>query len=185
MNGIVERPEPSTEIAPEDVERWYWTVAELRQIARDLGVPTGGRKAELAARVRAALAGESLPRPESRHRARLEGELTRDTVIPDGVVLSRHLRDWFVSELGEGFRADRHLRDFLRNGTGRNLGEAADHYRATRDAPPAEIEPQFELNRFTRLWWKANPSGSREELNRAWREYREAPAELRRPPGEK
>ena len=183
--GTPRRPEPSSSLEPGDIERWYWTQVELRQIARDLGVSTGGRKAELAARVRAALAGESLPRPESRHRARLEGELTRDTVIPDGVVLSRHLRDWFVSELGEGFRADRHLRDFLRNGTGRNLGEAADHYRATRDAPPAEIEPQFELNRFTRLWWKANPSGSREELNRAWREYREAPAELRRPPGEK
>jgi len=180
--GAPRRPEPSSSLDPGDIDRWYWTQVELRQIARDLGVPTGGRKAELATRVRAALAGEPLPDSSARPRTRLEGELTRDTVIPDGVVLSRHLRDWFASELGPGFRADRHLRDFLRSGAGRTLGEAADQYRATRDSPPQEIESQFELNRFTRAWWKANPDGSREDLIAAWREYRDTPRELREMP---
>ena len=177
------RPEPSASLELGDLERWYWTRAELSAIASELGIPTGGRKAELAARVRAALAGEPLPKAESRRRARLEGELTRGTVIPDGVVLSRHLREWFEGELGPGFRADRHLRDFLRNGAGRTLGEAANHYRETRDAPPGEIESQFELNRFTRLWWEANPGGTREELLEAWRLYRESPVESRILPG--
>lgn len=175
------RPPPSSSLEPGDIDRWYWTQLELRQIARELGVSTAGRKAELAARVRAALAGEPLPRSESRRRTRLEGELSRDTVIPDGVVLGRNLREWFETELGQGFRADRHLRSFLRDGAGKTLGDAADHYRATRDAPPAEIEPQFELNRFTRLWWEANPDGTREELVAAWREYRATPRERRRP----
>jgi len=176
------RPEPSASLEPGEIERWYWTVAELRVIARDLGVPTGGRKAELAARVEAALGGEPLPQARRQRRSRLEGELTRETLIPEGVVLSRHLRQWFERELGPDFRADRHLRAFLREGAGRTLGEAADHYRATRDAPVGEIQPQFELNRFTRLWWEANPDGTREALLEAWREYRDSPVELRRPP---
>lgn len=115
---------------------------------------------------------------------RLEGKLNRQTVIPEGLVLSRHLREWFEAELGPGFRFDRHLREFLRDGAGRNLGDAVDHYRATRDAEPGEIEPQFELNRFTRLWWQENPRGTREDLERAWRSYRDAPAESRRISGE-
>lgn len=94
-------------------------------------------------------------------------------------MLSRHLREWFEAELGPGFRSDRHLREFLRGGAGRTLGEAADHYLATRDAPQAEIEPQLELNRFTRAWWAANPHGTREQLLEAWREYRDTPVELR------
>lgn len=109
--------------------------------------------------------------------------MTRETVIPEGVVLSRHLREWFEVELGPGFRASRHLREFLRTGAGKTLGDAVEHYLSTRNAPSAGIEPQFELNRFTRLWWEANPDGTREELSRAWREYRETPVELRRPPG--
>lgn len=177
------RPEPSASLAPGEIDRWYWTQAELRGIARELGIPTGGRKAELAARVRAVLAGESPPRTSRKPRSRLEGELTRETVIPEGVVLSRHLREWFENELGTGFRADRHLRDFLRDGAGRTLGEAADHYRATRGLPAGEIEPQFEFNRFTRLWWEANPGGTREELIESWRRYRGSPVESRRPPG--
>ncbi len=177
------RPEPSSDLDATEFERWYWTQAELRQIARGLGISTAGRKDELAARVSAALAGRPLPERAPRRRSRLEGPLSRETVIPDGVVLSRNLREWFEGEVGADFRADRHLREFLHDGAGRTLGEAVDHYRATRDRPPSEIESQFELNRFTRRWWKANPGGTRAQLLEAWRVYRETPVERRLPPG--
>ena len=131
------------------------------------------------ARIEAALAGEPLPESPKKKRSRLEGDLSRETVIPEGIVLSRHLRTWFEVELGPGFRSDRHLREFLRTGAGKTLGDAVDHYLATRDSGLGEIDPQFELNRFTRLWWKANPDGSREDLKRAWIEYRATPAENR------
>jgi hypothetical protein len=135
------------------------------------------------ARIEAELAGEPLPERPMQKRTRLEGGLSRKTVIPEGVVLSRHLREWFEAELGPGFRSDRRLREFLRTGAGKTLGDAVDQYLATRDSGPVEIEPQFELNRFTRLWWEANPDGTREELREAWRQYRDTPAELRQPPG--
>lgn len=164
------------------MKRWYWTRVELACIARELGISTSGSKDDLAARVEAALAGRPLPEKTTGKRCRLDGDLTRETVIPEGVVLSRHLREWFEIELGPRFRFDRHLREFLRKGGGRTLGEAADHYRETRDAGPSAIESQFELNRFTRLWWKANPNGMREDLKRAWSEYRDTPADQRKTP---
>ena len=151
-------------------------------MAREAGVSTSGNKAELAARVEAALAGRPLPEVKRRKRTRLEGELTRETVIPEGVVLSRHLREWFESVLGPSFRSDRHLREFLRDGAGRTLGDAVDHYRATRASEPSEIEPQFELNRFARVWWQEHPEGSRAELMEAWRSYRNTPVNRRRMP---
>jgi hypothetical protein len=175
------RPEPSPDLDKAEFERWYWTQAELRQIARGLGISTGGRKDELAARVSAALAGRPLPKEAPRRRSRLEGPLSRETVIPEGLILSRNLREWFEGEVGADFRADRRLREFLQEGAGKTLGEAVDHYRATRDQPLSEIESQFELNRFTRRWWKANPGGTRAQLLEAWRLYRETPVE-RRPP---
>jgi hypothetical protein len=176
------RPEPSPDLDKAEFERWYWTQAELRQIARGLGISTGGRKDELAARVSAALAGRPLPKEAPRRRSRLEGPLSRETVIPEGLILSRNLREWFEGEVGADFRADRHLREFLQEGAGKTLGEAVDHYRATRDQPLSEIESQFELNRFTRRWWKANPGGTRAQLLEAWRLYRETPVERRPPP---
>jgi hypothetical protein len=111
------------------------------------------------------------------------GDLTRDTVLPEGVVLSRQLRDWFEAELGPGFRADGHLRKFLSEGAGLTLGDAADHWRETRGVPAGEIGEQFELNRFIREWWKANPDGTRDELREAWLEYRSTPTGARSMPG--
>jgi hypothetical protein len=95
------------------------------------------------------------------------------------VVLSRELRDWFAAEIGPQFHSDQHMRDFMRQGSGRTLGDAVDHWYATRDAPRPEISGQFELNRFTRDWRAGNPDGTREELLAAWAQYRDTPADER------
>lgn len=167
-------------MAAAEFSRWYWTVAELRPFAQTLGVSSAGVKAELSARIAAALRGERpQASPSSTRRARLEPPFTRATIIPAGVVLSRQLRDWFVAEIGPQFHSDQHMRDFMRAGAGQTLGEAVDHWYATRDAPRPEIGAQFELNRFTRQWRAANPGGSHAELLTAWAQYRATPADER------
>lgn len=170
-------------MAAAEFSRWYWTVAELRPFARALGVSSVGVKADLSSRIAAALRGDTPP-PAARGpaRQRLAPPFTRATVIPAGVVLSRELREWFVSEIGPQFHADQHMRDFLRAGAGNTLGDAVDHWYATRDAPRPQIGAQFELNRFTRAWRVANPGGSREELLAAWAQYRASPADQRHSP---
>lgn len=177
------RPPLSPQMTTAEFRRWYWTVAELRPFARLLGITSTGVKAELSARIAAKLSGQTSPPSPTRARARLQPPLTEDTVIPEDVVLSRDLRDWFTTQIGPGFHSDQHMRDFMRNGAGRTLGDAVAHWYATRDAPPPVIGAQFELNRFTRAWHAANPGGTAADLKRAWQEYRNTPVDEREVPG--
>ena len=174
-----DRPQPTGELSAQDFVRWYWTKTELVAFARSLGLSAGGSKIELTDRIRARLAGEPPPVDGVAVRTRLTGPLTADTVIPPGVVLSQVLRDWFTQQVGPSFRFNESLRQFLANGSGRTLGEAVDHYLATRGLPTADIAPQFEYNRFVRSWRAANPGGSGEQMRQAWWEYRSAPTDRR------
>jgi hypothetical protein len=170
-----ERPLGSDALSAQEFVRWYWTKAELIAFARALGVPAGGSKIELTDRIRAHLAGEPPPANAASVRTRLSGPLTATTVIPPGVVLSQALRDWFTEQVGPSFRFNESLRQFLANGSGRTLGEARDHYVATRGLPTTDIAPQFEYNRFVRAWRADHPDGSGEQMRQAWWEHRSTP----------
>jgi hypothetical protein len=71
------------------------------------------------------------------------------------------------------------MRAFIEKGAGRTLGDAIDHWHASRRLEPGEISSQFELNRFTRQWHADHPAGERHELAAAWREYRSLPTDAR------
>ena len=64
----------------------------------------------------------------------------------------------------------------------RTLGEAVEHWHATRSAQRPAIGPQFELNRFSRAWHRAHPGGSRADLLAAWSSYRSLPVDARPAP---
>jgi len=175
------RPEIITLKRSEDLRRWYWLKSELIALARHLGIHTGGGKDDLTERIAAKLDGKTLtptkaPRPSG---PQLTGTLKRTTVIPSGQRLTQTLRDFFASELGPDFRFDGHMRQFMAQGAGKTLGEALEHWKATRNAPPSDIGAQFELNRFTRQWFKNHPDGSRQEMLTAWEEYRRLPIDAR------
>ena len=173
------RPALTPSLGAEEFSRWYWTTAELAAFAGELGVARRGPKAALTERIRARLAGEQIPTPPPVRRHRLVPPLSRATVIPEGLVLSRGLRDWFIAEVGPGFRANEALRRFLAEGSGRTLGDALDCYLATRDVPAPAIGEQFEYNAFVRAWWERNPGGTTEALRSAWARWRATPADER------
>ena len=70
------------------------------------------------------------------------------------------------------------MRAFIAAG-GRTLGDAVDHWYATRHRGPQEIEPQFELNRFGRAWRVAHPGSTHTEMLAAWADHRALPVEER------
>ena len=175
------RPDPGPELTGTELQRWYWTKAELTDLARTLGVSTSGSKIELTDRLAATLDGLPLPASQMprKHRSRqLAGPVSRDTVIPEGQRSSQVLRTFFETEIGSSFRFDRAMREFIANNAGATLGEAVDHWHATR-GKEYEIEPQFELNRFTRRWYAENPGGTRQQLDEAWQRYRSLPRDAR------
>ncbi|WP_406470739.1 SAP domain-containing protein [Streptomyces hirsutus] len=178
--GAEVRPELSAALSGDELTRWYWTLAELTALAREIGVPRGGGKAALTERLRAALDGAAPPAAPPRTSSagrQLAAPVSGSTVIPEGQRCSQVLRAYFRREIGPGFHFDASMRTFVTEGAGRTLADAVAHWHATRQAAaqPQEIGSQFELNRFLRDWHAEHPAGSRTEALAAWRAHRDRP----------
>ncbi|ROQ93632.1 hypothetical protein EDE04_0016 [Streptomyces sp. 2132.2] len=178
--GAEARPKLSVALSGFELSRWYWTLAELTVLARELGVPRSGGKAVLTERLRAALDGVAPPAVPPRTRSagrQLAAPVNGSTVIPEGQRCSQVLREYFRREIGPGFHFDVYMRTFVAEGAGRTLADAIAHWHATRQAGARlqEIGSQFELNRFLRDWYAEHPAGSRAEALAAWRAHRDRP----------
>ena len=174
------RPSPDDVSTARDVRDWYWTRAQLDQIARRLQVSRAGNKADVAARLAATLDGLPDPTtPSSRGGGGLSAPLRRDQVVPKGQRLTSDLRRWMQAQVGAGFRFDVHMRGFFADPQGRTLADAVSLWHATRDSPATQISPQFEYNRFTRWYRGAHPTASRTELLAAWQVYKDTPVSQR------
>lgn len=178
---VPSRPQLSSVRSGAELRRWYWLKAELIELARARGVSSVGGKQELTARLAADLDGEPPPSalPAARAAGQLTGPLSTDTVIPDGQRASQLLRAFFTEAIGPSFRFDGPMREFIAEGAGRTLGDAVDHWYATRNRPRHEIAPQFEFNRFTRAWHQSHPDGTREQALAAWQAHRALPVDAR------
>lgn len=90
------------------------------------------------------------------------------------------MRRWLTTAVGPTFRFDAAMREFLAaTDGGTTLGDAVVHWHRTRSQPARAIDPQFELNRFTRQWHLDHPEGSRADLLAAWSAYRALPVDRR------
>ena len=169
------------ELAEAEFVRWYWTLAELQAFARSVGVRATGRKLEVSARIAAHLGGRSQPRATPRPKAtpQLTGELCADTVIPHGQKSTRHLREFFEAEIGPSFRFDGHMRPFLADPNGATLGDAIDHWHATRGVPLPRQSSSLEFNAFTKEWHRHHPAGTTTACRAAWQRYRALPVDQR------
>ncbi|MFF2192023.1 DUF6434 domain-containing protein [Streptomyces sp. NPDC058157] len=175
-----ERPPLTPALTGGELARWYWTLAELTELARRLDVPRGGGKAALTERLRAVLDGAPLPAAAPRRAAaarQLSAPVDGATVIPEGQRCSQVLREFFRREIGPGFHFDAAMRAYVAENPGRTLAEAVTHWHATRGAAaePQEIGAQFEFNRFLRAWHADRPDGTRQEALAAWHAHRSAP----------
>ena len=174
------RPAPRPALSPAltgaELRRWYWLRAELAAFARELGLSSTGAKSELTERIAAALDHAPPPAPPARPASVDEARepLSGSTRLPPHQRCTQTMRRWFVAELGTGFRFDAAMRAYVAEG-GHTLDEAVAHWRATRNAPPAPIGAQFELNRFSRGWYAEHPGSTHAEMLAGWRRHRSQP----------
>jgi len=178
-----ERPALTDALTGAELLRWYWLKDELADFARQLGISASGGKQLLTNRIAARLDGAAFTEPKREPRsggAQLVGPLTASTAIPAGQRCSQVIRAWFVDQVGPSFRFDAEMRAFFAGVDGtQTMQDALDHYVATRNQGAKPIDAQFEYNRFTRAWHEANPLGSRDDLIKAWQEYRARPVDAR------
>ncbi|MFD8632507.1 DUF6434 domain-containing protein [Streptomyces sp. NPDC059533] len=192
------RPALTSRLTGAELLRWYWTLAELSALAREMGLSAGGGKVAVTDRLAAALDGLPAPakapatapttgpatapaapaRPAARRTARqLAAPVDGATVIPPGQRCSQVLREYFTREIGPGFHFDAFMREYVARHAGHTLAEAVAHWHATRAraAEPQEVAAQFEFNRFLRAWHADHPGGTRAEALDAWKAHRARP----------
>ncbi|MFI1281255.1 DUF6434 domain-containing protein [Streptomyces sp. NPDC020858] len=182
MNAEETRPALTPALTGTELRRWYWTLAELSALAREMGLSAGGGKAAVTARLAAALDGLPAPAaaapPATRRTGRqLAAPVDGATVIPQGQRCSQVLREYFVREIGPGFHFDAFMREYVAQHAGHTLAEAVAHWHTTRAqaAEPQEVGAQFEFNRFLRAWHARHPDGARSEALAAWQAHRARP----------
>ncbi|MFD7256090.1 DUF6434 domain-containing protein [Streptomyces sp. NPDC059874] len=185
-NMAASRPALTSALTGAELARWYWTLAELSALAREMGLSAGGGKAAVTARLAAALDGLPEPAlapagpapPAARRAGRgLTPPVDGSTVIPPGQRCGQVLREYFTREIGPGFHFHAFMREYVGRRAGHTLADAVAHWHATRAraAEPQEVGARFEFNRFLRAWHADHPGGTRTEALAAWRDHRARP----------
>jgi hypothetical protein len=170
------RPNLTESLASEEFRAWYWLKEELVRFARARGISTAGLKREIEARVADYLAG-TVPRRRiatPKRTGKMPSEFTLDTVIGAGWRCGPALGRFMRQELGAGFHFNAETREFIHNGRGRTLAEAAICYQnsvmARRDPrrERAAIPEQLEYNTHFREYFATHPGATREKAIAAW-----------------
>lgn len=136
------RPALTPALTGAELGRWYWTLAELSALAREMGLSAGGGKTAVTARLAAALDGlppePAAPAAAAARRSgrQLAAPVDGATVIPPGQRCSQLLREFFVREIGPGFHFDAFMRDYVARGAGRTSPR-----RWPIGTPPAHGQP--------------------------------------------
>lgn len=170
------RPDLTDSLTSEDFRAWYWLKEELVAFARKHGISTTGLKREIEARIAAHLDG-AIPSRRAitpKRPGRMPSDFTLDTVIGEGWRCGPALGRFFREQLGNGFHFNAETRDFIHNGSGKTLAEAAICYQNSimpgRERPA--IPEQLQYNRHFREYFATHPGATREQAISAWWEKR-------------
>ncbi|PKO12918.1 MAG: cytoplasmic protein [Chloroflexi bacterium HGW-Chloroflexi-10] len=173
----MKRPELTPDILLVDFQDFYWLKEELIAFCRQQGLPTGGSKEVLAARISGFLTRGKLPeKPVSFRSKTPSGKMpvhfSRESVIGANWRCSEPLRAFLEREIGPKFHFDAAMRDFVKKDIGKTLDDMITCWYTTQQMPKAEtiIDNQFEYNRFIRDFFKTNPGKSLSDAITAWKE---------------
>ena len=181
------RPSAEPNMRIEEFERWYWPVEHLKHFCDLLQLPKSGTKAELRARVEAAL-GSPVKHQAAMPRKRRSGSfnwakepLTSDTIITDTISFGPNVRKFFRSEIGKAFSCHSDFMDWVRNNEGKSLGDAVSAWlvlEERKDDPTfrREIANCNNYLQYLRDARDQNPGMSLEDAKRCWQHKSVRPA---------
>jgi hypothetical protein len=130
------KPRLGPDMSIEDFTSHYWLMAELKEFAKQLGIPARGPKPELSARIERRLRG--MPdRPEPRQGL---GKSARDSNKPihrETPVVNYQsdakTRAFFEEQIGPSFHFTYHLNQFRRHHENLTYGDLVDEWLAERE----------------------------------------------------
>lgn len=165
------RPELNSRLSAVEFRSWYWLKSELLTFCRSEGVNATGSKPYLADRIAAHLDGAALHIPTQPPRnGTMPNEFTLETVVGEGWRCNRALGEFLRSQCGSGFRFNAIVRNLIHTQPGVTLADVVNSYLAgaTSGRLAADIPVQLEYNRHTREFYANNPGASRQQVIEAW-----------------
>ena len=178
MGAEIHRPSITCSLTALEFSNWYWLKTELVLICRLFGLGTVGSKLDLELRILDYLSGAVTQRGVSKRRTgKMPAEFTLETTIGDGWRCNPALGRFFRQVCGKGFHFNAAMRDFIHNGAGKTLAEAAACYQATLKSEIANrpISKQLQYNQHFRDFFAANPGATRQDAIKLWWEKRARP----------
>jgi len=181
-------PSVSLDMDGAEFARWYWPVAELQEFCERLEVSRTGRKADLRARVAAALDGADLPKvdrgpPLAKNSFDwAKSTLNENTVITETITFGRNVRGYFKAKIGNRFVCHSDFMDWVRGHPGLTLKDAETAWlalEARKDDPEfrREIAECNNYLSYLRDIRDANPSLTHEKAKRCWDQKKIRPAQ--------
>lgn len=182
------RPKVSLDLDGAEFARWYWPVADLQDFCERLEIPSAGRKADLRARVAAALNGENLPKVYRRSPLVnksfdwAKSALNDDTLITETITFGRNVRGYFKANIGKRFVCHSDFMDWVRAHPGLTLKDAATAWlalEARKDDPEfrREIAECNNYLSYLRDIRDDNPNLTHEKAKRCWDQKKVRPAQ--------
>lgn len=172
----MDRPELTSTLPSDEFLAWYWLKEELVGFCQKKSLPCAGNKADIEAVIVAHLAHlNALPkRAPRRAKGEMPNVFSKEDLIGKGWSCNVALGAFFRKHLGNDFRFNKAMRDFIHNGEGKTLGQAMACYQESvrPDRPQSVIAPSLEYNRHTRDFFAANPNATRAMAIAAWWEKR-------------
>lgn len=179
----------SDDLSGDEFRRWYWTKAELVEIARELGLRTGGTKFLLVDRIAASLDGVELTEP-ARHRptSRFDWsreDLTPDTPLTDSYRNTDNVRRFLQANTRHPFRFSIDFMAWTKANVGATLRDAAvfadELFEAKRDGRHVQAIPAGnQWNAYLRAFMADNPDRSAADARACWAAVRSRPSETGR-----
>ena len=176
----MDRPKLDKNISLTDFNDFYWLREELIAYCKSFGIPTSGGKIEIADRIRLYISTGEIIKIKTKSIDIKSSfnwnteNITRKTIITDSYKNGENVRSFFIQEIGSHFAFNVIFMKWIRENTGKTLGDAVLEWNKINDLKKAknyvsEIDPQFEYNRYMRAFLTDNPNLSSKDAMNYWK----------------
>ena len=175
MDKAEMRPRLSKDLSSKVCREYYYLKEELVAFCRGNGLPGTGSKQELTDRI-AFFLDTGKTKPSAAKRTTGTGkpvsDITRASVIEDGIVCTETHRAFFKKEIGSSFSFNVRFQQWLKANAGKTYGDAIAAYNKILEEKKAGKSPigkQFEYNTYIRDFFADNAGKTLADAIRCWK----------------
>ena len=186
------RPELTTELSSEEFKQYYFLKEELKGFLRSEGLKVSGSKADLEKRIVYYLDTGKSPEEEKQYADKNassnvrpfnsedfdenssadksdSSQITLDSKIGSNFKCSEDKRQFFINEIGKGFKFKVAFQKWLKANPDKTYGDAIEaYYNIQNSKEKTRIVWQFKYNQYIRDFFENNDDKSLDDAIKCW-----------------